>query len=166
MRQSAGNIIVRANYLATAIFGPMLALIVAVYLVSAELASQTKDWKSIAWILLPTIFLFVLPGARAVRRVFADGTVIPPELVHERPVVAKVVTLAGGLGHFFFVLVMSFVFDIALGAEWPDDAGGPIVFLFSLSLLPYLISLLCGELALVGDGVSDAARGMRSGPIC
>jgi hypothetical protein len=140
----------------------MLALIVAAYLVYAELASWTKDWKSIVWILLPTIFLFVLPGARAVRRVFANGTVIPPELVHERPVVAKVVTLAGGIGHFFFVISMSAGFDVTLEPARADDVGGQIAFAFMLTLLFYVIALLCGELALVGDGESDAARATRS----
>ena len=38
------------------------------------------------------------------------------------------------------------------------DIGGPFAFVFSLSMLSHLIALLCGELALVGDGVSDAAR--------
>jgi hypothetical protein len=95
---SPGNLIVRANYLAVVVCALFLALFVAVYLLSGEPGTPTKDWTVIAWILLPTIFLFVLPGARAVRRVFSNGTVVPPELVHERPVVAWVVTLAGGLG--------------------------------------------------------------------
>jgi len=155
---SPGNLIVRATYLATAVFGPFLALFVAVYLLSHELRSTTIDWNVIVWILLPTLFLFVLPGVRALHRVFASGTVVPPELVHERPVVASVTTLAGALGHVFFVLSMSVAIDLALLPEWPDDSGGPIMFLFSLNLFSYLVALLCGELALVGNGVSDAAR--------
>ena len=78
--------------------------------------------------------------------------------MHERPVVAWVVTLAGGLGHFFFVISMSAVFEIALEPERAEDVGGQIAFAFILTLLFYVIALLCGELALVGDGKSDAAR--------
>jgi hypothetical protein len=155
---SPGNLIVRANYLATVVFGSGLALFVAAFMLTNGFGSPTTDWTAIASTLLPTIFLFVLPGARALRRVIVNGTVIPPELVHERPVVAWVVTVAGGLGHFFFVISISVAIDIALLPEWPEDVGGPIVFVNSLALLLYLIALLCGELALVGDGVSDAAR--------
>lgn len=153
-----GNLIVRANYLATVVFGSGLALLVAAFMLYGQFWASTTDWALIAKVLLPTLFLFVLPGARALRRVVANGTVIPPELVHERPVVAWVVSLAGAVGHFFFVIVMSVAIDLALLPVWPDDIGGPFVFVFSLALLSYLIALLCGELALVGDGVSDAAR--------
>jgi hypothetical protein len=97
--------------------------------------------------------------------VIANGTVIPPELVHERPVVASLVTLAGGFGHFFFVISMSAAIDIAFLPEWPEDTGGPMAFVVSLALLSYLVALLCGELALVGDGVSDAARASRRVPL-
>ena len=74
--------------------------------------------------------------------------------------------LPAGLGHFFFVISMSAVFDISLEPEGPEDVGGPIAFAFMLTLLLYVIALLCGELALVGDGESDAARATRSSPIC
>jgi len=164
MRPSPGNLIVRANYLATAVLGPFLALFVASYMLSGAFGNPTKDWVTITATLLATMFLYVLPGVRAIRRVFANGTVISPELVHERPVVAGVVSLVGGLGHFFFVISMSVAIDIA-ASGWPEDAGGPIAFFFCLALLTYLIALLCGELALVGDGVSDRARALRSGPI-
>jgi hypothetical protein len=96
---------------------------------------------------------------RAVWRLFANGTVIPPEHVSERPFVSSVVTLFGGFGHFFFVISMSAAIELALLPEWPDHVGGPLVFFFGLALP-------CGELALVGDGVSDKARSLRRVPFC
>jgi hypothetical protein len=163
MTSSPGNLLVRAIYLATVIFGLTLVLFIAVFSLSDAFAGATRDWLTIiSWLLVMTI-LCVLPCVRALWRVFASGTVIPPELVNERPVVAWVVSLAGSAGHFFFVISMSAAIDLALLPEWPDDIGG-LGFVFGLALLSYLIALLCGELALVGNGVSDEARALRSGP--
>jgi hypothetical protein len=163
MRPSPGNLIVRANYLATVVFG--LALALALFIIAATLAdalsTSATGLMANALTLLVTTALFVLPGVRALRRLVISGTVIPPELVNERPVVAWVVSLAGGAGHFFFVILMSVAIDLALMPEWPDDIGGPLAFVSGLALLSYLIALLCAELALVGDGVSDAARRER-----
>ena len=160
---SPGNLIVRSTYLATAVCASVLALPIAVSSLVNVLTGSAIGWSAALSFCL-VVFLFVLPAARAFRRLFANGTVIPPELVHERPVVAWVVTLAGGLGHFFFVISMSAVFEIALEPERGEDVGGPLGGAFILTLLLYVIALLCGELALVGDGKSDAARGLRSGP--
>ena len=162
MRSSPGNLLVRANYLATVVFATCLASFGAAAMLLAAFDSRSIDWVAIANTLIVTC-LYVVPGARALHRVLNLGTVIPPELVHERPVVAWAVTLAGGVGHFFFVIVMSIVIDLAAGAEFPDDGGGPIAFFIGLTMLPYLIALLCAELALVGDGVSDAARTAKMG---
>jgi hypothetical protein len=151
---TAGNVLVRAIYLATAVFATSLGLFVFVLLPFDLLRSPIRS----IGLLILTAVLFVLPGARALRRLFINGTVIPPALINERPVVAWVVSLAGSSGHIFFVILMSVAFDLALRTEWPDDVGGPFAFVFMLTMLSYLISLLCGELALVGNGQSDAAR--------
>ncbi|HEY6123124.1 MAG TPA: hypothetical protein VIV63_00620 [Steroidobacteraceae bacterium] len=153
-----GNLVVRAIYLATAVFGPTLALVVAAFMLSGLYGNPAKHWMTIASILLPALVFFVLPGARALRRLVASGTVLPPELVQERPVVAWVVSLVGAFGHFCFVISMSAAFEIALEPARGEDVGGPLAFAFMLALLAYLGALLCGELALVGDGESDAAR--------
>ena len=163
MKSSLGNLIVRATYLATAVCASVLALPIAVSALSDLLTGSPNGWTAILSF-LSAVLLFVLPAARAFRRLFANGTVIPPELVHERPVVARVVTLAGGLGHFFFVISTSAIFEIVLEPERGEDVGGPVAGAFMLTLLFYVIALLCGELALVGDGKSDASRGLRSGP--
>jgi hypothetical protein len=164
MSWGPGNLIVRANYLATVVFATCLALIPVASGLWDAFRGLISDWPPIAMILLVTV-LYLLPGVRALRRLFIHGTVIPPELVHERPVVAWVVSLAGGFGHFFFVIVAWAVIDMAARPEWPDGVGGPMAFFFGIAMLSYLISLLCAELALVGDGVSDAARAARSGPV-
>jgi hypothetical protein len=157
MSRGPGNFIVRANYLATVAFATCGALFGVATVMLNRFYRQSIDWVAIATILI-FIVLYLLPGARALRRVVNQGTVIPPDLVHERPVVAWVVTLAGGVGHFFFIVVMSVVIDVVAGAEFPDDGGGPMALFIGLTMLPYLISLLCAEFVLVGDGVSDAAR--------
>jgi hypothetical protein len=166
MSPSPGNLLVRANYLAIAVFAPFLALFVATFPQSGFFDSANQDWPARAPILLIAMFLFVLPGARAIRRAVVSGTVIPPGLVNERPVVAWVVSLAGGAGHFFFVISMSVAIDLGLRTEWPDDIGGPVVFVFGLALFFYLIALLGGELALVGNGRSDAADAPSRVPFC
>ncbi|HYJ42229.1 MAG TPA: hypothetical protein VEW08_15660 [Steroidobacteraceae bacterium] len=153
----------RATYLATAVCASVLALPFAVSMLAKVLTGSSNGWNAALSFVL-ALFLFVLPAARAFRRLFGTGTVIPPELVHERPVVAWVVTLAGGFGHFFFVISVSAAFEIALEPERGEDVGGPLAGAFILTLLLYLIALLCAELALVGDGKSDASRGLRSGP--
>jgi hypothetical protein len=163
MSSSPGNLLVRANYLATVVFATCLAFFGSVAMLLDAFDSPSIDWVAIAKTLI-VAGLFLFPGVRALHRVLEVGTVIPPELVHERPVVAWAVTLAGGVGHFFFVIVMSVVIDLAAGAEFPEDGGGPMAFFIGLTMLPYLIALLCAELALVGDGVSDAKMG--SDPNC
>jgi hypothetical protein len=161
---SPGNLIVRATYLATAVCASVLALPIAAINLSNALTAPSNGSAALGFLL--AVSLLVLPAARAFRRLFANGTVIPPELVHERPVVAWVLTLSGAFGHFFFVISTSAIFQIVLEPERGDDAGGPVGGAFMLTLLLYVIALLCGELALVGDGESDAARATRSGPIC
>jgi len=163
MSWGPGNLIVRANYLAAVVFAMSLASFAAAIALGEALGGATSSWASIPTILLLTV-LYVLPGARALRRVFDQGTVIPPALVHERPVVAWVVTLAGGVGHVFFIVVMSVVIELVAGAEFPDDGGGPMTFFIGLTMLPYLISLFCAEFVLVGDGISDAKK-MGSDPV-
>ena len=66
-------------------------------------------------------------------------------------------TVVFGLSLALFVIAVTLP-DVALLPAWPDDIGGPVLFVFGLAYFSYLIALLCGELALVGDGVSDAAR--------
>jgi hypothetical protein len=163
MSPSPGNLLVRANYLATVICGTMLAVLVAGFSLSPMIGSPTKSWRVIISILLPTIILYVLPGLRAFGRLIAHGTVIAPELVSERPIVSFVVTFVGAFGHFFFLITMAAGIGIALAPEWPEEAkkiAGPMF----VALLSYLIALWCGELALVGNGESDQARATRSGP--
>jgi len=160
---SPGNLIVRATYLATAVCASVLALPIAAGYLSNAFTAPSKGSAALGF--LVAVFL-IIPAARAFRRLFANGTVIPPELVHERPVVAWVVTLAGGFGHFFFVISTSAIFEILLEPERGEDVGGPVAGAVMLTLLLYVIALLCGELALVGDGKSDAARALRSGPFC
>jgi hypothetical protein len=164
MNWGPGNLIVRANYLATVVFATSLALFPVATGLWDVLSGRATSWTTIATILLIAL-LYLLPGSRALHRVFSRGAVIPPGLIHERPVVAWVVTLAGGIGNLLFVVVMWAVIDIAASPEWPDDIGGPMAFFISLTMLAYLIALLCAELALVGDGVSDAARAARSDPV-
>jgi len=159
---SPGNLIVRATHLATAVCASVLALPIAASNLSDAFTSPSKGWDTLGFLF--ALFFLVLPAARAFRRLFANGTAIPPELVHERPVVAWVVTLAGGFGHFFFVISTSAIFQIVLEPERGEDVGGPVGGAFMLTLLLYVIALICGELALVGDGKSDAAHASRSGP--
>jgi hypothetical protein len=148
---------VRANYLAVAVFGSLPALLSGL---SMLLSHRLVEFG----MPLGGICLLLIPAVRAIRRRIVSGTVIPAELVRERPVVTQVVTLAGVVGHFFTAIFVSVAVDIALAPEKGEDVGGPMVFVFVLALLSYLIALLCGELALVGDGESDAARELRSGP--
>jgi len=164
MSWGPGNLIVRTNYLATVVFATSLVLLLAATCLWDALGGLTTNWVPIATILLLTV-LYLLPGTRALRRVFNQGTVLPPELINERPVVAWVVTLAGGIGNLLFVLLMWAVIDIAARPALPDDIGGPMAFLTGLIMISYLIALLCAELALVGDGISDAKRAARSDPI-
>lgn len=164
MVNKLGNLLVRANYLAAAAFGMLLAIVVAAFTMKDAFGRSTWDWRTINLTVLFTLAFYLVPGIRAFLRLSSDGTILPPQLVHERPVVASVVTLAGVIGHFFFVLSMSAAIQIALTEQWPEDAGGPILFFNGLALLSYLIALHCGEWALVGDGISDAERIARSGP--
>lgn len=161
MMSSPGNLYVRASYLAVAICGPLIAALPAALEVVATFALRGKEWPHISVTYVLLFCLFLLPGLRAIRRLFRDGTVIRPELVSERPVVSFVVTLFGGFGHFFFVITLIGFIGIALAPEWPDEAkkiAGPLL----LGLLSYFIALSCGEIALVGNGESDKARASRS----
>jgi len=163
MMSSPGNLYVRANYLAVAICGPVLAALPVVYLLWSIFSEPSTDWLSVGVTALIAYVLFGLPGVRAIRRLFANGTVISPELVSERPVVSFVVTLFGSFGHFFFIFTMAIAIGIALAPEWPEEAKkifGPWV----VGLACYFIALWCGELALVGNGESDTVRAARSGP--
>ena len=161
MMSSPGNHYVRANYLAVAICGPMIAAVPAALEVVATFALRGKVWPAISMTFVFLFCLFLLPGLRAIRRLFRDGTVIRPELVSERPVVSFVVALFGGFGHFFFVITMIGFIGIALAPEWPDEAGKIAVPLLP-GLVSYFIALSCGELALVGNGESDKARASGS----
>jgi hypothetical protein len=109
--------------------------------------------------------LLLVPGIRAVRRQIVGGTVIPTGLITERPTVAGLVTLAGGIGHLFLALFVVSAVDLALTPVMPEE-GGQIMILVMVAMFFYLIALLCGELALVGNGESDAARTAKPGRIC
>jgi hypothetical protein len=158
------NTFVRAIYLATVVCATLLALSIAtglLYLISGAerpAISLLKDVASAAAMLA----LYVYPGIRALRRRWAMGTVILVDLVRERPIVAGLVTLAGGFGHLCFAILLTATIDIALAPEWPDDIGGPFALFFFSTLFWYVIALLCGEFVLVGSGESDAARASRS----
>jgi len=163
MMSSPGNAFVRANYLATAVFAPLLVALPVGFLMSSQFGQPSKDWASLLLVVLFAL-LFVLPGWRAIRRLIAQGTVIPRELVSERRVVSFVVTLFGGFGHFWFLITMSAAIGIALAPEWPEEAG-KIVGPLALGLICYFIALWCGEWALVGNGESDKQK-MGTDPIC
>lgn len=136
---------VRAVYLVTVITGLLLAL-VAMY------------WGAFVFVWPCIVFI---PALRAIWRRIATGTVIPAALVGERPVIAFIVTLAGVIAFFLKALVATAAIDIALAPEWPDEAGKIATFALAAMIFD-LIALLCGELALVGDGRSDAARASKS----
>jgi hypothetical protein len=161
--------LVRAVYLATAIVAPLIALLGgAPFVVSVfrriQLAPQVGLPLADIAVVLGGMCSLLIPGFRALRRRIVSGTVIPTELISERPTVAGLVTLAGGIGHFFSALFVMSAIDIALAPEWPDEAG-KIIVLAIVAMFFYLIALLCGEAALVGNGESDTARAARSGPI-
>jgi hypothetical protein len=148
---------VRANYLATAVFGSLLAIFCGTFEFFDMGSPPILDRLVAVAINLGAMSLFLIPGIRAIWRLVANGTVIPPAHVHERPVVAGVVTVAGGFGHFFFVISMAVAIGIALAPEWPEEAGkiaGPIL----AALFFYFIALWCGELALVGNNEPDPPR--------
>jgi len=161
MMSSPGNHLVRASYLALALCGPLLAALPTVFVLSSILSQPVKNWLGM---LMMPLFIFGLlgyPGLRAIRRLIVNGTVIPRELVSERRVVSFVVTLFGGFGHLFFVLTMSMAIGIALAPEWPEEAKkilGP----WFMAMACYFIALWCGEIALVGNGISDKARASGS----
>jgi hypothetical protein len=158
-------VIIRANYLATVIFASVLVLLVGGWaLRSAFYAPLESQVDNVAWI-LAFMSLYLVPSGRALRRLFVTGTLIRSELLDERPIVTGVVMFASFLGHFFFTITMAAAIDIALAPEWPDEAGKIAIFVVG-ALFWYVIALLCGELALVGKGESDAARAARSGPFC
>ena len=136
---------VRAVYLFTAITGFLLAL-VAMY------------WGAYVFVWPCVVFI---PALHALWRRIATGTVIPADLVGERPVVAFIVTLAGVIAVFFKAIVTIAAIQIALAPEWPDEAGKIATFALAAMIFD-LVALLCGELALVGDGRSDAARASKS----
>jgi hypothetical protein len=136
---------VRAVYLVTVITALLLAL-AAMY------------WG--AFVLVWPCVVFI-PALRAISRRIATGTVIPAGLVGERPVVAFVVTLAGVIAFFLKAIVATAALEIALAPEWPDEAGKIATFVLAAIIFD-LIALLCGELALVGDGRSDSARASKS----
>ena len=142
---NSGGHFVRAFYLVTAITGLLLAL--------------TALYYGGLWQLWP--WFVVIPALRAIRRRFGSGTVIPAELVLERPIVAGIVTLAGVIAFIFKFIFATAAIDIALAPEWPDEAGKIATFGMAAMLFD-VIALLCGELALVGDGRSDAARASKS----
>jgi hypothetical protein len=140
---------VRAVYLVTAITGLLLVL------VAFWFGGFVLWW---AW-------LAFIPAVRAIRRRIVSGTVLPAQLVGERPAVAFIVTLAGVIAFFFKVIVATAGIDLALATEWPDEAGKIASFAFAAMFFD-AIALLCGELALVGNGKSDVAAEPRSGPFC
>ena len=162
MMSSPGNAFVRANYLAVAVYAPLLAALPVGFLLSSISLRHSNDWLTIGTTIAVALALFVLPGVRAVRRLVANGHVIPPELVSERRVVSFVVTLFGGFGHFFFLITMSGALGIALAPEWPEE-GKKIVGPLLAGLAAYFIALWCAEGALVGNGESDRTRASGSG---
>jgi hypothetical protein len=161
MNLDPANLLVRSNYLAVAIFAPVLAAVPTAFLLFNLFVQPASDWSTAFLVTLLAAGLYLLPALRAIRRVLVNGTVIPPALVNQHPFVSLVATFFGGIGHFFFVFTMSAVIGIALAPEWPEEAkkiAGPLV----LGLVAYLIALGCGELALSGKGESDEARASRS----
>jgi hypothetical protein len=158
------NGFVRAIYLIAAIVASLTALLygtsllVSLFQRSLLFPRVGLPLKDIA-VALGVMCSFLIPGIRALRRRIADGAVIPIELVNERPTVAGLVTLAGGVGHLFLALFVAAVIDLVLAPVWPEE-GGKIIILVMVAMFFYLIALLCGELALVGDGESD---GMKKG---
>jgi hypothetical protein len=164
MMSSPGNLFVRANYLASTICGSLLAALPALFFLPSMFAKPMSEWPGIVVTPLLTFGLLAFPGLRAIRRLFANGTVIPPELVSERPIVSFVVTLFGGFAHLFFILTMAMAIGIALAPEWPEEAKkilGP----WLAGMAFYFIALWCGEIALVGNGESDNARAAKSGTV-
>lgn len=155
--------IIRANYLATVVFASLLALLVGGWAVwSSSYAPLASQISNAMWI-LAFMSLFLIPSGRALRRLRITGTLIRSELLNERQIITGVVMFASFLGHFFFTITMAAVIDIALAPEWPDEAGKIAIFVVG-AFFWYVIALLCGELALVGNGESDATRAARSGP--
>ena len=156
-RMDFGNIFVRANYLATVVFGSLLALLYGTWMLYSIAWSLTISRLVDVAFTLGWMSLFLIPGTRALWRLVRNGTVIPPVLVHERHVVAGVVTFTGALGHFFFLISMAGAIDLALVPVWPDEAG-KIFIAAIVALLFYVVALLSGELALVGSGEPDPPR--------
>ena len=152
-----GNIFVRANYLATVVFGSLLALVYGTWMLGTLTRSLTIARLVDSTVVLGAMSLILIPGIRALLRLGRNGTVISPVLVHERRFIAGVVTFAGGLGNFFFLISMSGFIDLALLSVWPDEAG-KIFIAAIVALLFYLVALLAGELALVGNGEPDPPR--------
>ncbi|HEV7607907.1 MAG TPA: hypothetical protein VGO61_11250 [Steroidobacteraceae bacterium] len=151
------NLFVRANYLAVAVFASLLVLLAGAWTIYSMGRVPILDLLVNIAIDVGAMSLFLIPGIRAIWRFVANGTVIPPVLVHERHVVASVVTFAGGLGHFFFLISMGGAIDLALLPVWPEEAG-KIFIAAIVALLFYLVALLSGELALVGNGQPDPPR--------
>lgn len=144
---SLGTRFVHGIYLFTAITALLLAVLFIYY----------------GGIVLLWPCLVFIPALRAMWRRIAGGTVIPAELVSERPIVASIVTLASVFALFFKVIFAIAAIDIALAPEWPEEAKKVVIFVVA-ALFFDVIALLCGEVALVGNGESDATRAARSGP--
>jgi len=160
---------VRAVYLAVAIFGSLPALAYGLAMLFSLLTRPQSGPRMDSPLLEAVVTLgclsaFLIPGFRAIRRRIVSGTVIPAELIDERPTVTGLVTLAGVIGHLFLALFVASAIDIALAPVWPDEAG-KIIILVMAAMFFYLVALLCGELALVGNGKTDAALSTGSGPI-
>ena len=156
------NRFVRGVYLVTAIVASLIALLygapllVSLFRRSLSFPRLGLPLEDLA-VALGAMSLFLVPGIRAIRRRIVGGAVIPIELVTERPTVSGLVTLAGGIGHLFLALFLASAIDLALAPVMPEESG-KIMILVMVAMFFYLIALLCGELALVGNGESDTAR--------
>ncbi len=118
MISSPGNLFVRANYLVIGIFAPMIAAGRCVLIV--PMLVRREGWPAIAHLCLPAMSCSYSPACARSGAVL-NGSVIPPELVSERPIVSFVVTLFGGFA-ISFRNHDGHAIGIALAPEWPEEA--------------------------------------------
>lgn len=91
------------------------------------------------------VVLFLLP-LRALNRVVRRSELIPDSHIRERPVVASLVLVTNLLGGTLFMLAGW----VALTSLPAEDIGGPFAGAAMLALMLFAISLLTGEMVLVG----------------
>jgi hypothetical protein len=99
---------------------------------------ETLAWHAL-WLLV-----FGLVPLRALWRLVCRRTLVPDALVAERPGTAAIVGLTSLLGNLLLALIVYAVYSIY--PEFDGNAAGPAM----LGVMFYAVSLLCGELVLVG----------------